>query len=495
MQRAVSMSIGKEPVLLRILAAVVLSIAVLLSATAPAYAARDKEEQAKGRVLSTRVGEPLSKALEALQEEPPNNQKAMDILNRVMAMKNLTPYESAVLYQMHGQANYGLKNISGTISDWENAIATGALAPSDVDGLLPNIGQLYLAQGQMTKGINTLENWIRGGGVPSAGINMMLAQALAQTEQFRRALPYAEQAFNMTNPPKKQNFDLLNYLYNSLKMYGKQASLLEKQASIWPDDKNVWRGMASLKQQAGRPKEAFEINKIMYLNGMLNTEQELTALCQYYSFYEVPYRGAQILEREMNGGRVSKSAKNLKLLSDMWRQARVYDKAIPVLQQAADAAPNGILYEQLGEAYMAEHQYAKAEAAFRKALAKGGLRKTGNTYLLIANSIYERDMPRKALKEYEKAMNYPESRKRAKGWIKFIKNGFEVARKKKEFAAQVKLDECKNQLDRKKRLGDTNIEGLKIISGECEGILKSHGLLKKAGITAENRSTEAKTEG
>jgi tetratricopeptide (TPR) repeat protein len=209
----------------------------------------------------------------------------------------------------------------------------------------------------------------------------------------------------------------------------------------------------------------------MYLNGMLTKERELLNLTQYYSYYEVPYRGAKILEREMNAGRVSKSKKNLRTLSEMWRQAREYDKAIPVLTQAAETADDGALFVNLGEAYLAENRYSEAEAALRKGLSKGGVKKPGNVYLLIADALYKQDQPRKALVEFEKAKNYSYSRKSADGWVKFIYNSFEVERNKIKFRKAVKLDECKNQEDRVKRMGDTKIEGMESITEECVGIL------------------------
>ncbi len=438
-----------------------------------AGASRDKDkQQTKGRVLSTAVGEKIVAAQEALAAEPPNNTLALSILDQLLAKPKLTPYERAVIYQIHGQANYGKGNVRGTISDWEHAINTGALNPGEVNALKPNIGQLYISQEQYAKGAGILEDWLRNGGKANDRIHLMIASAWSQVDQYRKALGHAEAAFRMAHPVKKKHFNMLNFLYHELKMPGKQAALLEKEVSIWPDDKRVWKAIASLKQQANKSREAFEINKIMYLNGMLTKSNELLALARYYSYYEVPYRGASILEREMNAGRVEKNRKNLQALANMWRQAREYDRAIPVLTEAAAISADGKIYKQLGESYYAEGQYAKAEDALRKALAKG-IKKPGNAYVLIANSLYERHKPIAALKEFKRAEQYPYSKKAASGWVRFINGEFEVARKQKEFKAQVKLDECKNQLDRKKRMGAEFLEGVGEISAECQTILKN----------------------
>ncbi|PHS27809.1 MAG: hypothetical protein COA84_03350 [Robiginitomaculum sp.] len=440
---------------------------------------KEKEQKTEGRVLSTSVGEAIIEAQEALSAEPPDNNTSIAVLTKLLTKDKLSPYERAITYQIRGQAQYGAGNMRGTISDWESAIATGALNQGEIDSLTPNIGQLYIAEGEYVKGATILENWLRNGGKANDRIHLMIAQSWLQADAYRKALPHAEAAFRMANPKKKKHFDILNYVYHEMKMPAKQAKLLEQEVSIWPDDKKIWRAIASLKQMANKSREAFEVNKIMYLNGMLQKERELLALAQYYSYYEVPYRGASILEREMNAGRVSKKKKNLELLANMWRQAREYERAIPILTAAADIAGDGGLYEKLGEAYYSEEQYDKAEKAFRKAIEKG-IKKPGNAYILIANSLYERDRPRDAIKEFKKAVQYPYARKIATGWIRFINGEFQVARKQAEFKYKVKLDECKNQVDRKRRMGAEFLEGVGEISKECVIILAKEEAKEKA---------------
>ncbi len=458
------------------------ALLAVIFVTGPADAQRrnrDDTQKTEGRVLSTEAGEAIITAQEALSAEPADYATTISVLTKLLGKEKLSPYERAISYQIRGGANYGLGNNMGTIRDWEAAIATGAFNQGEIDTLTPNIGQLYIAEEQYVKGATILEKWLASGGKANDKIHLMIAQSWLQADNYRKALPHGQSAFRMSNPKKKKHFDILNYIYHELKMPAKQAALLEQEVSIWPDDKKIWKAIASLKQQANKSREAFEVNKIMYLNGMLEKERELLALAQYYSYYEVPYRGASILEREMNAGRVTRAKKNLELLANMWRQAREYDRAIPVLTAAADISPDGGLFEKLGEAYYSEEQYDKAETAFRKALSKG-IKKPGNAYVLIANSLYERDRPRDAIVEFRKAAQYPYARKTANGWVKFINGEFEVNRKQKAFKAQVKLDECKNQADRKKRMGAEFLEGVGEISQECQTILAQEIEDKKA---------------
>ena len=108
---------------------------------------------------------------------------------------------------------------------------------------------------------------------------------------------------------------------------------------------------------------------------------------QYYSFYDMPYQAAQILERELNAGRISQSSEKLVQLSDLYRQSREYKKAIPILERAAAGSGQAKLYADLGEALYNEGDCIKAEQAFNSAISKGY--DAGKSYMLIATCRYE----------------------------------------------------------------------------------------------------------
>jgi len=162
-----------------------------------------------------------------------------------------------------------------------------------------------------------------------------IMQAWVQAERFSNALPWAEKWFRAASPKERKHYDLLNFLYNNLGMPGKQADIVKQMINRWPEDKSLWDAWASMLANGGREQEAFEVTKMLYLGGALNTEQDLMKVVQYYSFYDMPYQAAEILEREMNAGRIAKDTDKMVQLSNLFRQAREYKRAIPVLEQAA----------------------------------------------------------------------------------------------------------------------------------------------------------------
>jgi len=218
-----------------------------------------------------------------------------------------------------------------------------------------------------------LENYLNQGNPSKPAYVDMLVGAWVQAEDYRRALPWAEKWFRAASPKERKHFDLLNFLYNNLGMTGKQADIVKQMLQRYPEDITLWNTWASMLSNGGREDDAFEVKKMLYLGGALKTESEIMQIIQYYSFYEMPYQAAQILEREMNAGVVSKSTDRLIQLSDLLRQAREYKKAIPILQQAAAGAGSGKVYAQLGEALYNDAQCDKAEEAFKQSINLGYL--------------------------------------------------------------------------------------------------------------------------
>jgi len=137
----------------------------------------------------------------------------------------------------------------------------------------------------------------------------------------------------------------------------------------------------------GREEEAFEVTKMLYLGGALNKEADLLKVVQYYSFYDMPYQAAEILEREMNSNRISKTPDKLKQLSGLFRQAREYKRAIPILEAAASQSGDAKLYADLGEALYNEGSCQKSETAFKEAINRGY--DAGKSWMLIANCRYD----------------------------------------------------------------------------------------------------------
>jgi len=109
---------------------------------------------------------------------------------------------------------------------------------------------------------------------------------------------------------------------------------------------------------------------VLYVSS-LNITESAKNLAMLNLMHEIPYRAGQVLEKEMNAGKLPSDTKNLTLLANAWFQARADDKAIPALNKAANQSGDPDLFLRLGSTYYNVEDYDKAIVALNKALDKG----------------------------------------------------------------------------------------------------------------------------
>ncbi len=350
----------------------------------PAFA-QEEAPVAEPRQFGAKAGALVSAAQDFMAAD--QTSAALTEPNKALALEDISSYERGIIYQMQGQGYYELGQLKQAIGAFENAIGSGGLLPNEISGLRVQIAQLLIVDEQYVRGAQMLEDWDRAGGELKPAHIDLLVSAWVQAERYRRALPWAERWFNTASPKERKHFDLLNFLFNSLEMPAKQADIVKQMINRWPEDRTLWDAWASMLVSGGREDEAFEVSKMLYLGGAYSTPQDFERIVQYYSYYDMPYQAAQILEREMNAGKIQQTSDKLVQLSDLLRQAREYKRAIPILEKAAASSGKGKLFADLGEALYNNGQCDKAEAAFKNAMERGFDR--GKAWSLIANCRYD----------------------------------------------------------------------------------------------------------
>lgn len=396
----------------------------------------DEAEQPRrqSQTLDPGVATVLQKVFEMMQAD--QNQAALAELNKLIAERGdkMKAFDKATTYELRGSVKAGLDDYRGALKDFQVALDTGALPPERNNQLRYFIAQLYFQLEDYQSAIKGLQEWIRQ--ATAAGVKVdcnayyLLAAAYTQVNppSFQQARGPAEQALACLTEPKKGYYDLLNLVYSELNDNAKRAQLLERMINYWPGERSYWTQLSGLYSTMSRDGEAFSVLEVAYRAGLLKTESEILTLVQYYSFYDNPYRGAKLLEREMDAGTVKKNVKNLTLLSQLWSQSREHKRAIPVLQEASKLSDTGELSYRLGQVLVADEQYKAAEAALGTALRKGGMdaKQTGDCQLLLGTAIFAQAGPgdqatrRRAREAFTRATNYPNVSTSARQWVAYI---------------------------------------------------------------------------
>lgn len=444
----------------------VLCLGLTLAPPVQAQEAERSERSARGEAsLSTRVGQRLLDLMEA--EAEGLWQIAHDGYRDLLRMDGLTPYEQATILKMLGRARYELDDTSGAIAAWRQAVELDALPDEDANVLRINAGQLLLGEGEYRDGVELIEAALTRGTPLSGDLALRLAQGYGQLQDYRTGLRYGRIAFEAAEEPGRQHFSILLFFYQQMDLVPQQTELMGQMITRWPDEKSYWTSYASLLARSGREQDAFEVNRILYLNGMLETSTELVRLAQYYSYYEYPFGGAEIMEREFNAGRIDPTPENYQLLANLWRQAREWDRALPVLRRIATLTGAGPDYEKLGEALYQAGDFNEAEAMFVQAINQGGLDRPGDTWNLVGTVRVETDDLEGAIAAFEEALAWDYSRAGAQGWISFVEQKIAIGLQGERMQDQVNIEACELEIERMRRsppMGEDEVdsEGIRI---------------------------------
>ncbi len=425
--------------------------------------AQDDEKAKASKSMSTGVAKVVSAVYEAVQAAGDNeaaskaaSRDGIARLSKLLTDKpNMDPFDKATVLEIRAQMKVRLADYGGALKDYEEVLRLDALPQARLVYVRKVMAQLYFSEEQYSRAARFLEEYIRTTDeTVSASIWYYLAASYYSLEQYQKAVEPARKAIAGSDKPNKGYYELLNTIYNVTGQEAKRGDLLVTMVNIWPGDKNLWAQLASAYASAGKDREAAVVLELAYKAGLVQDENKIIALVQYYSLLENPYRGAILLEREMAAGNVQKTKKNYELLGQMWNLSREQKKSIAAYEQVAKLSSDGKASYNLGRVYYADEQWSNAERALAEALRKGGLKseEIGDAWLLIGSARLSRagDDPtiRKSARDaFAKAAQYPKSRRSANGWIQYIdeiirveraQDAVERAQKEEAFQAEIK---------------------------------------------------------
>ncbi|MFC4724414.1 hypothetical protein AB6B38_07135 [Glycocaulis abyssi] len=468
----------------RVLAAVLVAGSIGLTAIgAGAEAQRrnsqqEQEQNNENRTFSTRIGQLVLEAQEQTQAE--NYQAAIQTYTRALGM-DPSAYEAGVMYSQRGRLYFMVDNMNQTISDFRSAINTGGLNAQEIRDLRINLGQILISIDRVSDGIRELEAAIAAGATINTGLARLLAIAYAQAERYNDGLRYAEQWYQATPNKTLNEYPIMLVYYQQLNRPVDELRVVREQVNRFPQERTAWQNLVSLLARTDQEAQAFEANKLMYLNGLFTQGEELLRLAQYYSYYDNPYRGAVILEREMNAGRIERNVRNVELLANMWRQAAEFERALPVLRQLSEMRQDGQTALVLAEAHYQLNQWEPAARAFQTALNRGGLRQPGEAWVLLGTARFNLNDNQGALAAFREGARFASSRNQANGWIQFVNGQIEGVARRARQREQVQIDECRLTVEAERRIatviGEADEDGrVRIdIPQRCQAYFNQYG--------------------
>jgi len=405
----------------------------------PAFAQQQekKEEQAttQGNVLTERVFKQVTEANKAIEEK--RYADAISTLDRILS-REVTPYEKAVVLQTKGFALAEQEKLKEAAQFFEQALDLKVFAPDQQLNLVFNLAQIYLVTEQYQKSIAKYKEWFAQATNPQPQAYVAFANAYAQIEDYKNAIPLLETAIQKAGGDvKREWYDFLTGLYFQTGQFPKAADIVELLVTRYPGEKRYWTQLAGLYSELKREKEVLAIMEGAYKAGHLDKSTELVNLAQMWMFHGVPHRAATLVEQHIKTGKIDSNEKNWELLANAWVASREYDKSIDPLRRAAELGNNGENYVRLAQAFTESENWKEVVDALEKALAKGGLRNRGQVHLLEGVALYNLKRLEPARQAFLKASQEKDTQRTARSWLTHVEREQQREREQQEQAAAV----------------------------------------------------------
>lgn len=431
--------------------------AVSLFLTAPPALTQDQQQDntktKQAQAVSKAVYDQIQKAQEFAEAK--NYSEALRLLDRLYNPDKLTEYEQANVLNYFGFVYYSMENVPQAIDAYERMVAIPSLEPQLLKATTYTLAQLYTVEERYQTALTALDKWFLMETNPAPEPFILKAQNLYQVERYAEMIEPIENAMQVARdrgkPVKEDWYVLLNFAYFREEDYRKVRDIQKILLENWPK-KRYWFSLAGAYTELGEDQNLIAAYDAAHTQGLLEKETEFVTMAQLYMQREVPYKAASLLEREMKSGRVSKDAKNYRLLSQAWMLSQEDARAIPALEQAARLSTDGELNVRLGNAYLNITEYRDCASAVQAGLRKGGLKNPDNAHISLGMCLYNLKQYDEARAAFRRAARFDKSRRVANQWISVI--NAEVERNRAIEQARAAAEKKRREVDARRNRSD-----------------------------------------
>ena len=444
----------------RLLSRIFVLLVCGIFATGPAFAAQDEEREARdnqktkqAQAVSKEVYDRIQKAQEAIDADNP--QAALKTLNALKTKKGLTEYELQNVLNYIGFVYYNLDQIPQAMATYEEMLRIVSLEEQIRKQTLYTLAQLSTMEEDYAKALRLLDQWFALESNPAPDPYILYAQNLYQVSRYAEMVKPIETAMAVAVKREKKIkedwYVLLNFAYFQQEDYEKVRDIQKILLVNWPK-KRYWFSLAGAYTELGEEQNLVGAYDAAMNQGLLEKESELVTMAQLYLQHEVPYKAAVLLSAEMESGRVTKNAKNYRLLSQAWSLAAEDEEAIPALQHAARLSPEGELNLRLGNAHLNLGQYGECVAAIKEGIRKGGIKSPDNAQISLGMCLYNQRKYRESTAAFREASKTRRSRNISRQWINVINS--DIARNEQIRLAERAAQKQQRELEARRRARD-----------------------------------------
>jgi tetratricopeptide (TPR) repeat protein len=427
---------------------------------AVADTAKQNSKSKRAQILSTKAYKIINSAREAMELEQTDSASKI-LLDYLQKDDRLKPYDKAKALELLTYIYLNQGDYPKAITTAENIIALDILDEYAELEIRYRLIHLYSSQEQFDKSVEHLEIWFQQAENPGAQAFFIAAQIYAMTDQYEKALEFAEQGMEkhqLKHPtkPKESWYRLLLAIYLELKDYPSAASMLEQMIAFWPNRFQYFQQLGALYQELDRGKESVAILSVAYQNALLKAGGDIERLVQMLRFYDYPFKAAVIFQGAIKMQVVKESEQNWEQLANAWMQSREWEKAKPSLKNAARISPTGKHWFLLCQTAFQDEQWSQSKQYCTNAISKGGLKvEEGLAWQLLALARFHSNNPEGAIKAFEQCARWNSLAPACTQWKEHIANTIQNEAEQKTRSQQEALVEAGRRRRQQQRIEET----------------------------------------
>lgn len=354
------------------------------------------------------------------------------------------PYAKSMILRDMAAAAASKKDFAGAAKYLEQALKLGGLSGPAVEQMKKDLSQIYMATGNYKDLVPQLEAQVKAGNAATETL-IALGAAYVEKKRFKEAIPLLQKGIAATKTP---DLSWKRALVSAMLGSGQDKDALPMADQIVREDPthgDDWLRLAALNLKYGSRDRARAVLELASRLGFITTEEDRLRLVTLTAQLGAPFEGASTMQQWMDKGQIQKNAANWKTLAAMWINARESSLAVPALEQAIMKAPSAELYQQLAQMRMFREEYSDAAQALQQAIAMGA--KNGPTLMTLGMARYQQADVDSALQAFSAAQEYPQTRKLAEQWVKYLQSGkardqaLAAAKNRKQHDEQITLSE------------------------------------------------------
>jgi len=342
------------------------------------------------------------------------------------------PYDLAKSKEYLGYTYLSKGDYTKAINYFRSVIDMKILPVRSEQSLIRNVAGLYLSidPPQPAKAMGIITQWFKTAVRPKSSDYVLLGQAAILGKEYTKSICPIRMAINLSDRPKASWYDILVAAHFEASDFKGAATVAYERLLSFPETAKYWRQLSGLYNKLDRSMDALVVYELAYKQNMLTKGSEYKNLSSMYAINDLPYKAAFVMEDGLNKGLVEANEKHWKSAGGSWQIARENKRAIAAYTKAGSLTEHGLNEMRIGILYSDKEKWKNAVKFFKKAIAKGGLKKdVGRTHMNLGIALFNSGNATQSLVSLKKAQTYKATKRNASQWINYVRDSVKRASK------------------------------------------------------------------